>query len=242
MKLKILGSSSAGNGYILENDTEALIIEAGMRLSVVKKAMDFNISKVVGCLVSHQHGDHAKYIQSYMDAAISVYSSHEVIGSAPSFRAKELIPERPVQIGNFKVMAFDVCHDVRTFGFLIGHPETGTILFATDTFKLDYKFPGLSHMMIEANYQDHIVEENILSGRLHPAMRNRLMETHLELETTKKIISETDLSKVINIVLIHLSSWNSFKELFVSEVQRVSGKQVFAAHHGMEIDFNKQPF
>ena len=40
MKLKILGSSSEGNCYILENDKEALILEAGVSFGKVKKALD----------------------------------------------------------------------------------------------------------------------------------------------------------------------------------------------------------
>ena len=45
MELKVLGSSSSGNCYILDNGSEALIIEAGIRFMEVKKALDFNISK-----------------------------------------------------------------------------------------------------------------------------------------------------------------------------------------------------
>jgi len=56
MVLSVINSNSKGNGYILENDNEALLIECGCRLLDVKKALDFNISKVVGCLISHEHG------------------------------------------------------------------------------------------------------------------------------------------------------------------------------------------
>lgn len=55
MKLKVLGSSSSGNCYILENDAEALIIEAGVSFKEVKVALDFNIRKIQGVVVSHQH-------------------------------------------------------------------------------------------------------------------------------------------------------------------------------------------
>ena len=41
MVLKVLGSGSSGNCYILESDTEALIIEAGVPFLDVKKALDF---------------------------------------------------------------------------------------------------------------------------------------------------------------------------------------------------------
>ena len=55
-KLKCLGSSSNGNGYILENENEALLIECGCGLMDCKKAMNFKTSKIVGALVSHEHG------------------------------------------------------------------------------------------------------------------------------------------------------------------------------------------
>ena len=55
MILKVLGSSSRGNGYILETDKEALVLEGGVSLTQVKKAMDFNTSKIVGVCISHEH-------------------------------------------------------------------------------------------------------------------------------------------------------------------------------------------
>lgn len=46
MRLKVLGSGSSGNCYMLENDKEALIIEAGLPFMEVKKALDFNVMKI----------------------------------------------------------------------------------------------------------------------------------------------------------------------------------------------------
>ena len=79
MELKVLGSSSSGNCYILDNGSEALIIEAGIRFMEVKKALDFNISKVVGCLITHWHNDHAKYIKSMVDCGFHVLALPEVL-------------------------------------------------------------------------------------------------------------------------------------------------------------------
>jgi metal-dependent hydrolase (beta-lactamase superfamily II) len=54
--LKVINSSSKGNSYILESDNEALLIEAGCRFADVKKMLNFNISKIKGLVVSHEHG------------------------------------------------------------------------------------------------------------------------------------------------------------------------------------------
>ncbi len=55
MNLICLGSSSSGNCYLLENETECLILECGIKFAEIKKALDFNVSKIQGVVVSHQH-------------------------------------------------------------------------------------------------------------------------------------------------------------------------------------------
>ena len=56
MLLKILNSNSSGNCYILQaEDNSSLIIEGGVNLKEVKKALNFNISKVAGVIISHEH-------------------------------------------------------------------------------------------------------------------------------------------------------------------------------------------
>lgn len=61
IKLKVLGSGSSGNSYALIADNgEILAIEAGCKFMDFKKMIDWRISDVVGCIVSHEHGDHGK--------------------------------------------------------------------------------------------------------------------------------------------------------------------------------------
>ena len=52
-----------------------MILEAGINLEKVKKALDFNISSIVGCCVTHEHGDHAKYVLQYLNARIPIRMS-----------------------------------------------------------------------------------------------------------------------------------------------------------------------
>lgn len=55
MILNICGSSSLGNTYILESKGQYLILESGVSFKEVLRAIDFDISKVVGVCVSHSH-------------------------------------------------------------------------------------------------------------------------------------------------------------------------------------------
>lgn len=52
-RLKVLGSSSEGNCYILDSNSEKLIIELGVSWSKVLKGLNYKIEDVAGCIVSH---------------------------------------------------------------------------------------------------------------------------------------------------------------------------------------------
>lgn len=245
MKLHILGSNSLGNCYILENDTEALIIEAGIRMSQVKKCLKWQIRKVVGAIVTHEHNDHSGFINEMVASGIRVFAleevfrSHDLYGKAFTL---PIIPNKGYKVGNFKILAFPVFHDVPCVGYVINHQEMGKLLFITDTVTLDYSIPGLNHIMIEANYADDIVEKRIEAGLMPESMRPRLLNSHMEIEQTKAILSENDLSNVDNIILIHLSDGNSNEERFIKEVRELTGKPVYAAQAGMTIDLSLEPY
>ena len=242
MQLKILGSSSKGNCYLLESSTEILIIEAGIKLSEVKKAIDYNLQKVVGCIVTHQHGDHAGHVFDFMDSGITVLALPEVLAMERIGFCKAIEPNHGYKLGSFKIYTFSVHHDVPCLGFTIDHPESGKILFLTDTMNCDYSFTGLNQILIEANYSDSVLNENIQSGKIPSIMRNRLLSTHMELETTKQVLRNQDLTNVKNIVLIHLSSGNSNEKQFVDEIQALTGKPTTAANKGMNLNFSKDLF
>lgn len=244
MILKILGSSSSGNCYILDNGIEALIIECGIRFSDVLITMDYDLSRVAGAIVSHEHGDHAKYISDFLNRYIPVYASK---GTAKAVKDVEKIrclePKTEVKIGSFKVLPFPVIHDAaEPFGFLINHKETGNVLFATDTKMLNYKFQDLNNILIECNYSDEIMTENYLKGYLPDVVMKRTRESHMSLKHCIDALASNDIKAVNNIVLIHLSPGNSNASEFKSVVEKETGKAVHIAEKGMNIEFNKTPF
>lgn len=246
MLLHVLSSGSAGNGYILQAEGEALVIEAGARLSEVKQALGFKIDKIRGVLVSHQHEDHAAYVREYADAGIDVLSHERVFAThdmADHFRAVRVQSERGYKVGGFRIIPFNAHHDCPCIGFHINHPESGNILFITDSFMCEYTFDKLSHILIEANYSDEILEENIMRGSIPALMRPRLLQTHMEILTCRDTILANDISQLRNIVLLHLSLGNSNEEQFVRTIKEATGlPNVFAAAKKMTIELNKEPF
>jgi phosphoribosyl 1,2-cyclic phosphodiesterase len=249
MELTVLSSSSRGNCYILQNDNEALVIEAGVSLLEVKKAVDFNISKIVGVIVSHEHGDHSKYVKEFLAARIKVWASKGTWDKcSQNIERGGWLPwllESGVKqkIGGFTILPFDVKHDAaEPQGFLIKHEEIGTMLFVTDSYYVPYNFEGLTNILIECNYRMDLLTANIAAGRIPAALRDRTLQSHMSYDTCLEALQANDLSKVNNIVLIHLSDGNSNADEFREGIHRATGKQVHVADKGMKIQFNKTPF
>lgn len=244
MQLKVIGSGSSGNSYILENETEALIIEAGLPFLEVKKALNFNVMKIVGVIVSHEHLDHAQYIKQYMRAGISVYTAFETqtaLEVITGERTTAIPPLKKCQIGKFTVTPFNVPHDtdIECYGYLIEHEEMGKLLFMTDLEYCRYNFAkqGINHILIESNYSMDLV------NRDEPNYEHRL-RGHMSLDTALKFISTNDNPLLLNVVLIHLSDKSGDPALFTEEMKKTIeyGANVYVARKGLEVNLNLCPF
>lgn len=233
MTLKVLGSESSGNCYLLESFFEILIIEAGISFHEVKKALNYDLRKVTACFITHSHGDHCKYAADYMKAGIDIYTSNETIQATglSGHRVHPIQADSMIRIGEFKIMPFPVPHGVPTLGFLINHPYSGSILFVTDAACIPNKFNSLSHILIEANYQDDILTSDRPVGK------------HMSLATCLEFLQANDMRQVRNIILLHLSSANSDAKLFKKSVQTIApNSSVWVADKGLEVYLSKYPF
>lgn len=243
MQLKIIGSSSSGNGYIMQGNNESLVIEAGVKLSELKQAMNFDMTSIHSCIISHAHGDHFKYVKDYMAAGINCYSSTGTMQGIDSHRAFRIKSFSTITIGEFKVKCFDVKHDCREpYGYLIQHPESGNTLFITDSFYTQYKFPNLNNIILEANYCEDELNKRLYNGKIEGFLYKRITESHMSIQTAERLLLANDLSQVHNIILIHLSNANSDEKKFKERIENVTGKTVTIADKGQSINLNKEPF
>ncbi len=241
MNLKVIGSSSQGNGYVVENDNEALVIEAGVSPSLIKQVLDWDTSKVCGVIVSHAHGDHSKYIRDYTRMGINVYTNQHVADTynLNCHRTNIIKSKKAYKIGGFTIKPFDLVHDVPNHGFLIRHPETGLFPFITDTHYVQYTFLGMENIIIETNYDEEIIEEMVFSGKTSTLVYNRVLYSHISLQTVLRFLSANDLSRVNNIILTHLSTYHSDGPMFAQKVEEHTGKKTFIATKGAVIPLKK---
>lgn len=256
MKLTVIGSRSDGNAYVLQNADEAILLEAGLPFKKTLEALDYQLSKVVGCLVSHEHQDHANHVAEYLDNGVRVLASK---GTAKgilerwvpqnSMRVPEAVPYNAdgsfaqFTLGGFTIVPFDTIHSTEEpTGFYIHHADIGTMMFATDTGYLPRPFAGLNNLMIEANYDPESLMERYIAGKISERRYNHTAQGHMSIETTIEALQANDLSKVNNIILLHLSEEHASPERFKEMVYQATGKTVYVARPGLEIEFNATPF
>ncbi|GAA4338716.1 MBL fold metallo-hydrolase [Mucilaginibacter gynuensis] len=245
MKLKVISSSSAGNCYLLYNANETLILECGVKASHIKQALNFDLSKVVGVLVTHEHKDHCVAAADMVNAALNIYSSAGTLKAFgfKSTRLHAVENYKEFQLGGFKIKAFDAVHDcAEPVNYLIEHEEMGRLVFITDSYYCKYSFPHLNNIIIEANYSQAILDKKLADGATPDFLRNRVLQSHMSLDTCKQFLSANDLRGVNNIVLCHLSESNSNAVDFKQQVKNHTGKAVHIADKGLTINFDKTPF
>lgn len=251
MNLKVIGSGSKGNSYLLETPTGTLILDAGVKFKDIQKALDFNLSKVSSCLITHEHGDHSKAVKDVMKAGVDVWISVGTVDALNlehfainTYRLSFAKHGEQFNVGDFLILPFDTEHDAREpLGYLIYYKPTGEkLIFATDTYYLRNRFNGLDYILVECNYCKDTLDVNIEAGYIAQGMKNRLLESHFSLEHVKEFLAANDMSKVRTIVLLHLSYNNADAERMVREINELTGKEVVIAESGRDIPLNLYPF
>lgn len=227
-----LGSSSAGNAYRISDGHTALLLEAGFPIKSLQRALNFRMSEIAGCLITHEHMDHSKAARDIMKAGVNVYTSQGTADARgiSGHRLKVIKAMEQFQIGTWTVLPFDIQHDVEEpLGFLLANTAGDKLVFLTDTYYCRHRFRDLTHIMVECNYSLDIVNRRVAAGELHPAQKKRLLRSHFGLEHVKGFLKANDISKVQEIWLLHLSDGNSDEERFKREIQETTGKMVKVA-------------
>jgi len=232
IEITALASGSRGNCYRVTDGSTPLLLECGIPYKDIQRGLNFRVSEIAGCLISHEHQDHCKAVRDIIKAGIDCYMSQgtkKALG-VDGHRVKTIEAKRQLEIGTWTVLPFETQHDAaEPLGFLMATPDGDKLIYATDTYYIRYKFVGLTHIMVECNYCPDILKANIARGLVPVELKNRLLQSHFSLKNVKEFLKANDLSKVREIWLLHLSNDNSDEERFRREIQGLTGKEVYIA-------------
>ena len=239
--IRTIATGSKGNCYLLTNSRgEVLILECGIPWKKIAEAIQWNLSKVVGCCISHDHGDHARALNDIRYHLIPIYCSQ---GTAQQLGLEQSMLFRRVghkfagcHAHHFFISAIPAVHDAaEPLIFIIQEWEANgdgdVVLFATDTEYIPKKVRGVTKMMLEANYDMDYINDSLAKGSLVSARKIRTVKTHMEIGTLEAWLKEEKtiggLDLLTEVHLIHVSKQNGYPEEFVHRIQRITGVPVY---------------
>ena len=236
-KIKVLGSGSKGNSYILEdNSGNMLLLELGIGWKEILKGIKYFLPKVCGCLVTHSHQDHSKSIDKALNYGLEVYSCQDVVEKHKGVIL--LQEEHKYKIGDFYVQPIHVEHNVENYAYLIDHKDFGRMLFYTDCVYFPYNIKDVNHIIGEVNYSEDVAIDKLCDGidiRSHN-------EYHMELEDALDTLKRLNNDNLRTIMCIHLSDGQSDEKMFEKRIHDDMGIKPYIATKGLEVELLNEDF
>lgn len=229
-----IGSGSSGNCYYLGNKDHGILIDAGIGIRSVQKAMrEYGVSfeKIAGILVTHDHADHIKTIGCLSNKYhLPVYATEAVHAGIErckyitgySVAAQRIIEkEKEFCIHDFTITAFEVPHDsIDNVGYHIVFGDE-TFVLITDIGRITetiIRFASqASQLVVETNYD----EEMLQNGTYPYILKKRITSGtgHLSNRASAEFIASIYSARMKNIWLCHLSQDNNRPELAYCTVE-----------------------
>ena len=173
LRLISIGSSSAGNSYLITDGRTNLILDVGVsckRITETLKASGIECADVHGIFITHEHADHVHSLRAAakkMDCA-TVYSSRGTVCACDTFeyvpanRLSYISAQQEISMGDIKVKAFGLSHDAAepiNFSFSEGESRltvvTDTGVVTDEIFE---EVASSDMIVLEANHEKNILE------------------------------------------------------------------------------------
>lgn len=223
MKFEAFASSSKGNAYIVSDGESRILLDCGLNRKKLLQAVGSLVS-LNGCLVSHEHKDHAGCADKLLADMVPVYMTR---GTAEALELPDSLMELAIEIksgeqftvGTIDILPFETYHDAaEPVGFCMQSRLDGDILvYAIDTVNLPYQFPGVNVLAVEANFEQARLDR---CEKMPEKVRHRISNTHMEIDMLCGILRRMDLSRCREIHLMHLSDATSHEGHFINKVAR----------------------
>jgi len=214
-----LNSGSNGNCYYIGNETEAVLIDAGISCRETELRMQnlgLNIKKLKAIFISHEHGDHIKgLITLSKKHQLPVYITEGTHKGARIRLEKNLInrfrADEPIRIGSLSITPFSKFHDADDPHSFIVSNESVTVGIFTDLGRacknLIKHFKKCNAAFLEANYD----EDMLMNGDYPVYLKNRITNGHGHLSNNEslELFLKHRPAFMSHLILSHLSQNNN---------------------------------
>lgn len=221
MKISILSTGSKGNCAILDNGKSKIMIDCGLPFREITTNRAFGrFADYEQLLITHNHQDHSKSLKEF-----SKYIDYINTDNTANI-VYDLI--------NWKIMPFEVQHDVKCYGYLVKDKLSNTnMLWATDFSNLPViNGAKIDIVCMECNYDEQTVTDKIING----VEIKSDYQSHNSLENLVQYLEKLP-SKPRVLIMLHKSNEGNLNErLAVESVNNLVDKvQVAEKNTELEI-------
>lgn len=236
LKFLSIGSGSSGNCYYLQTANDAMLIDAGVGIRTVKKALHDNgirLDSVKRILVTHDHADHIKAVGVISaECNIPVYATSDVHGGIQrnycvpkkvmGDNVRLIVKDQRMKLGDFFVTPFAVPHDsAGNVGFRI-EADGITFCLMTDvgqvTEEMSKYIGEANYLVIEANYDTEMLKTGPYPQ--HLKVRIDGPTGHLSNKDCGEAIANYATQNLRHVWLCHLSEENNHPVLALKTIEQ----------------------
>jgi phosphoribosyl 1,2-cyclic phosphodiesterase len=228
MRFASIGSGSAGNGLVVEQDNTRLLLDCGfgLRDSIERLArINLQPEQLTGILITHEHEDHAggvfKLAKKYDLTVWMTHGTHRMLErSMPNegVSVNVIDSHTDFQINDIYITPFPVPHDAREpvqYVFSNGDKKLGILTdTGCSTPHIESMLSGCHALVLECNHDLDMLMNGPYPHSLKQRVSSRL--GHLDNQSAAKITARIDKSNLQHIVAAHLSEKNNRVELAVA--------------------------
>ncbi|TWF39784.1 phosphoribosyl 1,2-cyclic phosphodiesterase [Chitinophaga polysaccharea] len=240
-----LNSGSNGNCYYIGNDSEAVLIDAGISCRETEKRMTrlgLSMKKVKAIFISHEHSDHIRGVEVLAKKyRLPVYITPGTLTHGGLSLDAQLVvdfnPYEAIQVGNLSVTAFPKHHDASEPHSFVVSGNAVTIGIFTDIGApcehVVRHFQQCHAAFLEANYDEEMLEK----GRYPYYLKNRIRggKGHLSNRQALEIFTAHRPAFMSHLLLSHLSRDNNSPDLVQALFdEHANGTQIIVASRYQE--------
>ncbi|MEO8712639.1 MAG: MBL fold metallo-hydrolase, partial [Parafilimonas sp.] len=212
-----------GNCYYVGNNTEAVLIDAGISCRETEKRMlrlGLSIKNVKAIFISHEHGDHISGLETLSNKHnLPIYITENTLRNGGLSISENLIhyfsSHERIKIGALTIKAFPKFHDAcDPHSFIIQNDDVCVGVF-TDIGRaceqIIYHFKQCNAVFLEANYDSKMLAD----GNYPYSLKRRISggSGHISNAEALELFCMHKPNKLTHLILSHLSKNNNSPEI-----------------------------